>query len=360
MISSKLDRESSGDGYALDGVWPGPGGDILVEVKRTHNVSDIRSALLTLAYALADAPDAAAAICVLPQSKLSRQRLEAELKRFRGLIRRDVGKRIGLTRLEDMENGPSSSIIPHDPAFIEWITRLVAREVKGTRVSRQTVVSAMALSWLRGSGAVTTQAIQEQCAASYPTVAAAISEFSKLDLIEPQPGRRVALRYLPADRWLQLARKHAEQRKVYRYIDPTGQARTPEALMARLFKLQRQGTALQVGVGGVLGAKRHFPDLDITASPRLDLSVYGDGALEFVQQLDAALEPTADLRVKAHVVVHATTEPESFLARDSSASWASEMECSADLVELGLVHLVPEMFEALQQRRAGKLGDDKR
>ena len=360
MISSNLNDKLSGDQYEVDGVWPNPGGDILAEVKRTHNVRDIRSALLALAYSLVDAPDAAGAICVLTQSKLSQLRLNAELERFRGLVRHDVGKRIELTRLEDIVKGQGSSVLPHDPAFIAWIKGLAKREVKGSRVSRQTVVSAMALSWLRGMGSMTTQAIQEQCGASYPTVALAISEFSKLDLIEPQPGRRVALRYLPTDHWLQLVRKHAEQRRVYRYVDPTGQVRTPEALMARLFKLQRQGTALQVGVGGVLGAKRHFPDLDITASPRLDLSVYGDGALEFVQQLDAALEPMADLRAKAHLIVHATKEPETFLDRDASGSWASEMECCADLVELGLAHLVPTMFEALQRRRAGKPGDDKR
>jgi hypothetical protein len=359
-MSSNLSNPQFSDQQEADGVWHGPGGDILVEVKRTHNARDIRGALLALAYRLADTPGAAGAICVLTQSRLSRQRLDAELERFRWLVRRDVGERIELTRLEDIDRGQSRSAGPRDPAFLSWLTAVAARETTGSRVSRQTVMSAMALSWLRGVGPMTTKALQEQCNASYPTVVAAVAEFSKLDLIEQQPDRRVLLRYLPMDRWMQMVQKHAEGRKVHRYVDPTGLARTPDALMARLFKLQQRGAALQVGVAGVLGARRYFPDLDITASPRLDLSAYGDGGLEFVQRLDAALEPSADLRAKAHVVVHVTPEPVGFLDRDSGGSWASEVECCADLVELGLVREVQEMFEALCRRRAGIVEEGRR
>ena len=357
MTSSNLNSKPSDNLYKADGIWHGPSGDVLIEVKRTNNARDIRSALMALAYLLADASDTTHALCVLTQSKLSPKRLEEELERFRWLVRRDVGGRIELDRYEDIERGQSSSIIGHDPAFMLWITDLVSSEISGSRVSRQAVISAMALLWLRGVGPMTTKSLQEKCGASYPTVAAAISELSKLDLIEQRSDRRVSLRYLPVDRWVQMVQKHAEGRKIHRYIDPTGQMRSPDALMARLFKLQQQGIAQHVGVGGVLGAQRHFPDLDITASLRLDLSVYGGGDLEFVRRLDAALEPAADSRAKAHVIVHVTAEPASFLERDNNGSWASEMECAADLIELGLVREAQEMFQALRQRRTGKQGD---
>jgi hypothetical protein len=356
MKSSYLSDSPSGDRYEADSIWHGPGGDTVVEIKRTNNARDIRSAMLALAYLLDDESDTAHAICVITQSKLSRQRLDAELERFRRLVRRDIGERIELARLEDIERKQCSSLIPHAPDFVSWITDLAGRKVAGSRVSRQTVMSALALSWLRGVGPMTTKSLQDACGASYPTVAAAISEFSKLDLIEHQPDRRVSLRYVSMDHWMQMLQKHADGRKVYRYIDMTGQVRSPDALMARLFKRQQQGDAQQIAVGGVLGARRYFPDLDITASPRLDLSVYGDGGVEFVRRLDAALEPTADSHKKAHVVVHVTTEPETFLERDSGGSWASEMECGADLIELGLVREVREMFETLRPRRAGKSG----
>jgi hypothetical protein len=207
---------------------------------------------------------------------------------------------------------------------------------------------------------MTAKSLQELCNASYPTVAAAISELSKLELIELQPDRRVSMRYVSVDRWLQILQKHADSRKVHRYLDPTGQVRSPHALMTQLFKLEQQGAVQRVGVGGVLGARRYFPDLDITASPRLDLSVYGDGSLEFVRRLDAALEPTANSHNRAHVVVHVTTEPESFLECGSDGCWASEMECGADLLELGLVREVQEMFDTLRQQRANKSEGGKR
>lgn len=357
MISSNL---NNGSQYKVDGIWPDPSGDILIEIKRTNNVRDIRSALLELAYSLTDATDSARAICVLTQSRLSPKRLNEELERFRCLVRREVGERIDLTHFEDIERGQCSLNIGNTQDFILWLANLIASEVTGSRFSRQMVTSAMALLWLRGAGPMTTKSLQEKCGVSYPTVAASISEWLKLDLIEQQSDRRVSLRYLPVDRWVQTAQKHMEGRKVHRYVDPTGQMRTPDALMSRLFSLQQQGIARQVGVGGVLGARRYFPDLDITASPRLDLSVYGGGDLDFVQRLDAALVPAKDSRAKAHVIVHVTAEPESFLERDSNGSWASEMECSADLIELGLIREVQEMFETLrQQRGTSKLEDEK-
>ena len=348
-----------GSQYKADGIWSEPDGDILIEIKRTSNVRDIRSALLELAYLLSNGPDTNRAICVLTQSKLSKKRINEELDRFRWLVRREIGERIELTSFEDLVRSQSSSKIGNAPAFILWITDLVSREVSGSRTSRQTVMSAMALFWLRNTGPMTTKSLQEKCGASDPTVAAAISDLSKLDLIDQGSDRRVSLRSLPTDRWVKMVQKHVEGRKVHRYIDPTGQMRSPEVLMTRLFKLQQQGVAQEVGVGGVIGARRFYPDIDITASPRLDLSVYGESNLEFVRQLDAALEQTTDSRTKAHVIVHVTTESECFLEKDGHGSWASEMECAADLMELGLVHEVQEMFETLRPQPNSNRGNEK-
>ena len=355
MSSSNLQQARSDDPPDIDGVWSDRGGGrILVHLERTSNARDVRGALLALAYQLAEAPDATRAVCVLDRSKLSRQRLDDELRRFRQLIRRDIGRRIELVRLEDLRRASKGAAGAADHAdFLSWVTGLVAREATASRVSRQTVMSLVALRWLRGAGPISAKALQMACGASYPTVAAAVAEFAKLDLIEPRSDRRIALRYLSADRWMQLARKHTEARKVHRYVDPTGHARSPEVLVARLRELQRRGAAGNVGVGGVIGVRRYFPDVDITAAPRLDLSAYGAGGLEFVAQLDAALEPAAHARAKAHVVVHVTAEPTALMTRDAGGVWASEMECCADLIELELVREAEQMFEALRAQAQG-------
>ena len=75
------------------------------------------------------------------------------------------------------------------------------------------------------------------------------------DVLERTSDRRVALRKLSWDEWRRWVVASTEARKVVRFVDRTGQARSPEDMIARLAKLDRR----DVAVGGVLGAKHHFP-----------------------------------------------------------------------------------------------------
>ena len=61
---------------------------------------------------------------------------------------------------------------------------------KAGQPARPRPASALAVSWLRGSAAMTTKALGELCGASYPTVAAAIADMSNEDLIEQRRDRR--------------------------------------------------------------------------------------------------------------------------------------------------------------------------
>lgn len=353
MIScnQNIKQDPSGK-HKVDGRWRGAAGDILIEIKRTNNVRDIRSALVALAYALRDDAPTTTALCVVTQSKLSPNRLLDEITQFREMVRPDLGHRIHLLTID--EGGQLRGFeYASEPEFSKWLMHLVATETSTTsagRSNQQSVASTLVQLSLRGEGPQTFKALQEACGASYPTVAAAVKEFTEQGFIEHQSDRRIVLKYLTHEAWLKIARAHGANRKVLRFVDPTGQARTPAAMAKRLFKLQAQGVAQNVAVGGVLGAMHYFPGLDITASPRLDLSNYGQGT-DFVQKLDPALELTSDPRAKAVVVVHVTQEPPRFIEHDQGETWASELECIADLIEMGLTREVVDMVSDLNHRK---------
>lgn len=360
MISGNLTMNRFRDPQ-IDGRWSSRDGDVLVEVKRTNNVRDIRDGLLTLAYLLTEEPTSTTALlCVLTtQSSLSPTRLNHEVDRFLTVLRPDLVDRVRLIDIKETELGirPPSAVKPGllssravEPDFLSWLQDLVARETTGVRANRQTVTSAIAVLWLREAEPMTLRSLQVLCHASYPTVANAVAKFTNWDLLEPRTDRRLLVRYIPVELWIKIAEQHIGNRKLHRFIDPTDQPKSPETLSAKLFKMQQQGLAAKVAVGGVLGARHYFSDLDITASPRLDLSLYGTGGLDFVRSLDAALEKTEDARAKATLVVHETSEPVRFIEHQDG-TWASELECCSDLLEIGLTREAHEMMTTLSNRR---------
>jgi hypothetical protein len=134
---------------------------------------------------------------------------------------------------------------------------------------------------------------------------------------------------------MKLAEEHTLARKVVRYTDPTGEGRNPGALASRLLTLRQKGVAGKAAISGVLGATRFFPDLDIAAAPRLDVSVY-DGDNRSVSKLDAGLVVVDDPKRKATVVLHLQRDcrPDETVAKEPDL--AARLDCLADLGQMGL------------------------
>ena len=213
---------------------------------------------------------------------------------------------------------------------------------------RQDVIAALAQLRLRNLAPVTIKHLQEVCDVSYPTVAAVLKELTQKGWLEDTGERGVRLRPLTVGEWMELAQDHARLRKSQLFTDSTGQS-APEQMARRLARLQAsKKLPRSVRVGGVLGATGHFPALDITAAPRLDISVDADRA-RVVALIDAGLQPKTRPEQRVALAVHVTREPfGDEPGPESEPRLASELECLADLIEMGYKREASEMARHME------------
>ena len=340
----------------MDARWQGPSGAVLVEFKRTHSMRDVRHALLALAYLIRHEPPSTTAVCVLVDSRLSDSRLREELRQLREVIHPEIASRVHyLVDKGDASRNIvafSGSLVDAPGDFYPWLeARVAAERVRGHGPQfppRQAVIAALARLRLRNLAPVTIKRLQDVCGVSYPTVAAVLKELAQKGWLEDTGERGVRLRPLTVGEWMELAQDHARQRRVQLYTDPTGQS-SPEQMARRLARLQGTNKLPRsVRVGGVLGAAGHFPALDITAAPRLDLSVEAD-PVRVAAMLDAGLLPKTRPEQRIALAVHVTRAPLGHEpGPEAQSPWASELECLADLIEMGFTREASEMARHME------------
>lgn len=325
----------------------GESGAVLLDVRRTSNARDLRGALVSLAYALKTPPESTWAICALTGSRLSADRVRQELAQFRSLVGSTLGQQIFLVAVDrDRVDGELPSADPSLKAAVVG----AAQRGPGSKVPRQAVMSAAMQAWLDGETQLGVAALRRRTRASYPTVAAALEELTRLGALMPDDKGYAYPSELPWHTWRRLAEGHAEGRKTIRFADPSGLARKPEDMVRRLAALQGEGHAAAVEVAGVLGAERYYPGLDITAALRLDLCVY-DGDVSFVRMIDAGLVETSGPKDKAVLVVHLAHDINHRRGRFEPLKVASMVDCLAALLDIGHQAEAADFIRAMQAQR---------
>jgi hypothetical protein len=169
MVSNNL--TTSPAPYEADDRWDGPGGPILVEVKKTSSVRDVRNALLALAYRVSSDVPASRAVCAVVDSRLSRGRLQDELDQFRAVIHPSLASRIHFLvgSRDPRQNGVAfSGSIENEPGgFYTWLGELAAAGRLAGRAPqmapRQLVIAALAQLHLWNQPPVTVKHLQEVC-----------------------------------------------------------------------------------------------------------------------------------------------------------------------------------------------------
>jgi len=268
---------------------------------------------------------------------------------FRATVAGDVAERVWLGKTQnDGKLEGADCPIPAD-----WLHQLIEQQVARATplvrgASQYEVLSLLTLHWLRGVPPQSADAICQAAGVSYPTLAAVLKELDVDHAVVRDSSRKVHLNRLPQDAWKRWAVAKTRVRKTVRFVDHAGQARSPEEMVQRLKRLKLQNVA----VAGVIGAKHYYPQLDITSSPRLDLSVHGDNInLDFVNQLDSGLQRSTNAADTAQLVVHYLLRPQAFFEVDGEGTvWADPVECLADLFEARLNTQADEMLFAMKAR----------
>ena len=349
-----MNTHSSGSvDFRIDFRLPGPSGDLLLEVKRTSSAVDLRGVLLSLTYVLAGEPTSRA-VCVLVDTRLTQDRLQEELGRFRRTVQASLADRVFLLGIR--EGKVEGDLPAGDTALLPRILEAAQRESVGLRrVTQQTVKSLVLMRWLLHGGGVGVAEMARETGASFPTVTAAFRSLRQDGVVIPRGASFVLSDELPWPTVLRLAQEHAKERRVIRYADPNGLAKSPLDMARRLDALHGRGEAQEVSFGGVVGAERLYPDLDITAPPRLDLCVYSSDT-SFVRQLDAGLLETSDPDDKAVLVLHMTKNPNRGPNKSHEmVEVASPVDCLADLLEIGLQAEAKDYWMGLTRQRRKRI-----
>ena len=328
-------------------------GRLLLEVRiGVSAIRSIRMGLMQLTYAMAER-SRYKGILLLVDTAITRERLHREWQLAASVLRPDILEHLSICIFED---GRFFGI-PRDPdrktqrILCDFNNSGELREsVRLYRTNASFVVLKVLLNhWLMVEDPVTTNWLARSCGFSYPTIARVIHSLGSL--IERQRDRRITLRWFPREEFARMVAVSDHARSTVRFVDRSGSARTADAHLRRLEKLNPPGLA----IGGVLGAKRYLPKLDIVGTPRVDISVHCHGRqmdLEFMTKLDPALKRIDDPREPAAIAVHAVRHIDPFFTeRSGGLFWADPVECLLDLHEAQLELQAAQFLRALEQNR---------
>lgn len=326
-------------------------GNALIEVKfGVDSLRTIRTSLMQVAYRLNENPVCEGYV-VLVDSPITIERLRDEWERAATILRDDVLRRLTIC----LQHEGRLTGIPRDPDI--ETQRILAEVVEVERSKMSTartdysfvVLKLLLHHWLTSDEPVTSEWLARTAGCSYPAVARALRPLGSL--LERHSDRRVSLRWFPKEEFARLLAVADRARSTVRFADQSGQPRSAESHLRRLEKLNPPGLA----IGGVLGAKHYYPDLDLVGTPRLDLSLHSPGQrmnLDFVEKIDPALKRVEDPLAPANVVVHAVRHADAqFIPRDGGLAWADPVECLFDLHEARLEMQATQFLEALQHMR---------
>lgn len=229
------------------------------------------------------------------------------------------------------------------PSIIKHALRDSSPASRRSRDAFYDILRILINQWLAGKGPLTSRSLCETAGCSYPTAASALKKLGKY--LTRHSDRRVELRTFPRDAWSRLVANADQVRQTQWFVDHSGQTRSIDSLLARLQKIRPEGVA----IGGVPGARRLDPSLDLVGIPRLDITIHcrvGKPDMSFLRQLDPALKP-GNTGESARVVIHALHQEHVFFERDKDGVlWADPVECLLDLHEMRLETQASEFLKS--------------
>jgi hypothetical protein len=338
-------------GFRADAVKGDTVYEVLVETKDARR---LRTTLMDLGRVVSSSEKIRRAVLVLEEPGITDSRLQEEWQGAASVIRPEIFSHLTAV----IRQSGKWSGIPGPPAasevslLEEILQHELARRPAGASRSSEAhyeILRVLIHQWLLGRGPISIGSLMEISGASHPTVSRSVERLEHC--LKRHSDRSVELRIFPRDEWARLVAVSNDVRATVRFVDRSGQARSPESLLRRLRSLGRQDLA----VGGVWGAKHYQPSLDLIGNPRLDLSIHSArkaADLSFVEKLDPALEKATRRDESPTLVIHTIRRAESlFQPTENDLPWADPVECLLDLHE---ARLEPQALEFLKSFPATK------
>ena len=328
--------------------------NIIVEVKKhLTGVRDFRNALLQIVHYLA-LDNEKSGYLLLIDPKMGKDSLKEEFFATWNALRPEIAHRLHYVTAR---NGEITDGASNAPSLL-WDFLTPESELPNSnqivlpRPDLQSeIFRILVLSWIKDRGFLTSDGIADTVGCSYRTVAKVLDKLGSA--IERSSDRSVQLRYFPHEIWNEFAATAKSARATVMYTDHSGQPRSIKSLYKRIVNLQRSDLA----IGGAIGAKRHFEDLDLVGAPRLDLCVhaYDRNSVQLpLDRIDPGLRETHDPEQPVRLAVHFLRRRESFFeaAVDGSMT-ADPVECLLDLTHGRMRKQAHEFMSHLESQGKG-------
>lgn len=343
-MKTALKRPPPGVGYTPDFEW----GDTVVEVKADpHSFRNLRAGLLQLAYYLADQPHRRG-LLLLGNPRITDAALKDEWRLAERTLKKEVLARLSVAAKRGNEIVTVAGEL--EPGLRDRVDDMIAGEARipeaRTRPASQAIFVVLLLHWFRRQGPMTTQYLMQAVGCSYPTVASALRRLG--NWIRRESDRRIQLWGFPAEEWQRVVAARDRVHPTIRYVDRSGQRRSPEALLKRAVGLDIG----ELAVGGVIAARHYYPQLDLRGTPRLDLTLHcppkGEADLSFVERLDPALERTESTSEPVALAVHVLgTQAAFYKTVGDGLPLADEVDCLLSLHDARLDAQAKEFLDFL-------------
>jgi hypothetical protein len=309
------------------------------------NVRNLRADLLTAAYEYIERKTGTA--LVLRDCKLSPDRLSEERRLF-AMLAPEAAEHISILVQDKISDTDVTSFLLKEGDAQEF-NNISVKSKRAPGIGGYNVQNILLLNWFNGLGPQTIKSIGEASGTSYPTTAAVIKNLADQNLLNIQKDRSVSLKYFPIEQWRKWISSGFENRKSARFIDRSGQPRSPSSLIKRL---QRAGLE-DIAISGIEGARFYYPDIDLSGALRLDLVLHGNhkSDLSFVKKIDPALKLSDNPFIKANLVVHFLDRPETHFEKKSEFLIADPLECLADLYDMRLDQQADQMLNFLSKQK---------
>lgn len=315
---------------------------------RLNDLRALQSAFIMIARIMAELPDHTG-IIILDETKISRSRLRTEWESLYTLFQSSILSRLRMVVVSGVsiieEFGDLSS--EESNALSEVQEKLRKKHSIKRRRNPDAffeILRILLIHWFRGSGPLQVNQLGQLSGFSYPTVAAS------LEKLEPwllrHSDRSVELKSFPQDNWFKLLTVTDDIRTTRSYH--THRPRPIEKLLERLTEKPDK----DIACGGIIGARKYLPGIDLFGIPRLDISVHDWGAGkidQLIRKLDPGLKKVEPGEMP-QVVVHSIYRPESLFTKGDGdlLPIADEVECLLDLHDARLESQALELLEYLK------------